>query len=132
MATSGRGLQDFRTGEFRAERDPSNLVDIETFARSQLRVGLVLAAEAVPKSKKLLRLSIELGEPQPRQILSGIAETIAPADLVGRQVLVIANLPPRLMMGLESHGMLLVAEDADGKRVALHPARAVPNGVLVK
>ena len=131
-ATSGRGLQDFRTGEFRAEQEPTNLVDIETFSRSQLRVGLVLTAEPVAKSKKLLRLTLDLGEPTPRQILSGIAETVAPADLIGKQVLVIANLPPRMMMGMESHGMLLVAEDADGKRVPLHPARDVPNGVLVK
>ncbi len=132
QATSGRGLQDFRTGEFRAEQEPSDLVDIDTFARSQLRVGRVLTAEAIPKSKKLLRLTIDLGEATPRQILSGIAETMAPADLIGTQVLVIANLPPRQMMGMESHGMLLVAEDAEGKRVALHPARDVPNGALVK
>ena len=132
QATSGRGLQDFRTGEFRTEKEPSDLVDIESFSRSQLRVGIVLTAEPVPKSKKLLRLTIDLNEDQPRQILSGIAETVAPADLIGKQVLVIANLPPRLMMGMESRGMLLVAEDAEGKRVPLHPARDVPNGVLVK
>jgi methionyl-tRNA synthetase len=130
--TSGKGLQDFRTGEFRSLHEPANLVDIETFARSQLRVGLVLSAEPVAKSKKLLCLSLDLGEGHPRQILSGIAETIAPADLVGKQVLVIANLPPRQMMGMESHGMLLVAEDAEGKRVPLHPAREVANGSLVK
>ncbi len=132
QATSGRGLQDFRTGEFRSESEPSDLIDIETFARSQLRLGLVISAEPVAKSKKLLRLMIDLGEGQPRQILSGIAETVPPVDLIGKQVLVIANLPPRMMMGMESHGMLLVAEDAEGKRVPLHPARDVPNGVLVK
>ena len=131
-ATSGAGLQDFRTGEFRTTREPSNLVDIETFGRSQLCVGLVLSAEPVAKSKKLLCLSIDLGEGQPRQIVSGIAETIAPADLIGKQVLVIANLPPRQLMGLESRGMLLVAEDAEGRRVPLHPARGVPNGAAVK
>ena len=130
--TSGSGLQDYRTGEFRSLQEPNNLVDIDTFARSQLRVGLVLSAAPVAKSKKLLCLSIDLGEGMPRQILSGIAETIAPADLLGKQVLVIANLPPRQMMGMESHGMLLVAEDAEGKRVPLHPARDVPNGSLVK
>ncbi len=113
------------------EKVESLVVDIDTFARSELRVGRVLLAEPVPKSSKLLRLLIDLGEAQPRQILSGIAETIAPADLLGRQVLVIANLPPRKMMGLESHGMLLVAEDETGKRVALHPARDVPAGAGV-
>lgn len=131
-ARSGAGLQNFRTGEFRAEAELDNLVDIDTFSRSQLRMGLVLAAEAVPKSKKLLKLTIDLNEEAPRQILSGIAETVSPDDLIGKQVLVIANLPPRMMMGMESRGMLLVAEDAEGKRVPLHPARHVPNGVLVK
>jgi methionyl-tRNA synthetase len=110
----------------------SETVDIDTFGRMDLRVGLVLQAEAVPKSQKLLRLQIDLGEAQPRQILSGIAETVQPADLLGRQVLVIANLPPRKLMGQISHGMLLVAEDATGRRVPLHPARDVPNGSHVK
>ena len=107
-------------------------VDIDTFGKVDLRVGLVVQAEVVPKSKKLLKLQIDLGEAQPRQILSGIAETVAPEDLVGRQVLVIANLPLRKLMGLDSHGMLLVAEDETGRRVALHPARGVPNGSMVK
>jgi methionyl-tRNA synthetase len=107
-------------------------IDFEAFAAVQLRVGTVRVAEAVPKSQKLLRLLIDLGEPQPRQILAGIAETVAPADLLGRQVLVVANLAPRKLMGHESHGMLLVAEDAEGKRVPMHPARAVANGAQVK
>lgn len=130
--TSGRGLDEFRTGEFRATQDPSNLVDFEVFSRSQLVVGTVLNVQPVAKSKKLLRLEIEVGEAQPRQILSGIAETVQPADLLGKQVLIIANLPPRQLMGLTSHGMLLVAEDAEGKRVPLHPARQVPDGMAVK
>ena len=66
------------------------------------------------------------------KILAGIAETVAPADLLDRQVLVVANLAPRKLMGHDSHGMLLVAEDADGKRVPMHPARAVPAGMQVK
>ena len=120
------------TPQTEAEAALAATVDIDTFARMDLRVGRVLSAEPVPKSKKLLKLHIDLGEPTPRQILSGIAETVAPADLVDKQVLVIANLPPRLMMGMESRGMLLVAEDAQGKRVPLHPARDVPNGSGVK
>jgi methionyl-tRNA synthetase len=107
-------------------------IDIDTFAQAELRVGRVLQVDAVPKSHKLLKLLIDLGEGTPRQILSGIAETVAPADLLGRQVLVIANLPPRKLMGHDSHGMLLVAEDAEGKRVPLHPGRDVPNGSGVK
>ena len=120
-----------RTAEITRVAD-GQVVDIETFGRSDLRVGRVLLAEAVPKSKKLLRLEVALGEAAPRQILSGIAETVAPADLIGKQVLVLANLPPRMMMGLQSHGMLLVAEDESGKRVPLSPARSVPDGAGVK
>ena len=129
---TGESLVPFRTGEFRDTDEPDDTVDLATFARGHLRVGRVLACEAVPKSARLLRLSIDLNEAVPRQIVSGIAETVAPADLVNKQVLVIANLPPRKLMGLVSHGMLLVAEDADGRRVPLHPARDVPNGSEVK
>lgn len=132
VVTSGAGLEHFRTGEYRSISEPANFVDFDTFSRSILAVGEVLLCEPVPKSKKLLRLEIDLGESKPRQILSGIAETVAAADLVGKQVLVIANLPPRMMMGLESHGMLLVAEDERGRRVPLHPARVVPAGSQVK
>ena len=107
-------------------------IGIEHFGATELKVGQVLHAEPVPKSTKLLRLQIDLGEPQPRQILSGIAESFAPEQLVGQQVLVLANLAPRKMMGMESRGMVLVAEDADGKRVLVQPQRPVPAGMQVR
>ena len=107
-------------------------LDIEQFGLADLRVGRVLHCEPVPKSSKLLRLQVDLGEGQPRQILSGIAESFAPDDLIGQQLLVLANLPPRKMMGLESHGMVLVTEDEAGKRVLMQPARAVPVGGTVR
>ena len=108
------------------------LIAIDQFGAVDLRVGLVLHAEPVAKSTKLLRLQIDLGEPQPRQILSGIAESFAPAALVGQQVLVLANLAPRKMMGLESHGMVLVTENAAGQRVLVQPAHTVVQGATVR
>jgi methionyl-tRNA synthetase len=84
-------------------------VEYGDFAKLDLRVGLVKTAERVPKSDKLLRLEIELGEPTPRQVLAGIAEHFAPEALVGSRVAVVANLKPRKMMGLMSQGMVLAA-----------------------
>ncbi|MSQ82847.1 MAG: methionine--tRNA ligase [Myxococcales bacterium] len=107
-------------------------VVIDQFAAIDLRIGHVVSAAPVPKSTKLLCLSIDLSEAQPRQILSGIAESFAPADLIGQQVLVLANLAPRKMMGLISHGMVLVSEDAQGRRVLVQPAHPVPNGGTVR
>jgi methionyl-tRNA synthetase len=81
----------------------------EDFARVSLRVGHVLAAERVPKADKLLKLTVDLGEPEPRTIAAGIAEAYAPEALVGRRVVVVANLAPRMIRGVPSRGMLLAA-----------------------
>lgn len=86
----------------------------DDFARLDLRIGKVLVAEAVPKSKKLLRLEIDLGF-ETRQILAGAAQQFTPEEITGRKVVIVANLAPRKMMGLESQGMVLMAEDRDGK-----------------
>lgn len=88
----------------------------DDFAKLDFRMGTVTHAEKVPKADKLLRLEIDLGFEQ-RQILSGIAQQMAPETLIGRRVVVVANLKPRKMRGLESQGMVLMAEDRDG---ALH------------
>ena len=80
----------------------------------ELRVGKVLAAEAIPKSKKLLKLTVQDGPESERTILAGIAESYAPDAIVGRTIAFVANLAPRPMMGLVSHGMVLAA-DTDGK-----------------
>jgi methionyl-tRNA synthetase len=82
------------------------------FGRIELRVAEVLAAEAVPKSKKLLKLTVSLGD-EPRTIVAGIAEHYAPADLVGKKVVVVANLEPAKLMGVHSNGMLLAGSSAD-------------------
>ncbi len=87
-------------------------IDFEKFLDLDIRVGKVLECEAVPKSSKLLRFTIETGS-ETRQILSGIAKHYKPEDLIGKNVLFIANFPPRKMMGLESNGMILSAEYKD-------------------
>lgn len=99
-------------------------INLDEFKKSELRVGKVLSAERVEGSEKLLRLQIDLGEmsndvSKPRQILSGIGKAYTPEDLVGKQVIIIANLEPRMMMGFESQGMLLAASGVDGKPVIL-------------
>jgi methionyl-tRNA synthetase len=102
-------------------------ITIDDFVKIELRVGEILLAERIPKADKLLRLEVDLGPIGKRQILSGIAEWYAPEDLVGRRIIVITNLAPRKMRGLESHGMLLAASEEGGKPFLA----TVPEGVAV-
>jgi methionyl-tRNA synthetase len=88
---------------------PDNFITIDDFLKVELRVGEIKVAERVPKADKLLRFEVDLGEPQPRQILAGLAEYYEPDKLVGRKVVVVANLKPRKMRGLESQGMICAA-----------------------
>jgi len=88
-------------------------ITYDDFAKLDFRMGTIIEAEALPKSKKLIRTIVDLGF-ETRQILAGAAEHFEPADLVGRRVAVVANLAPRKMMGLESQGMILMAEDREG------------------
>lgn len=86
-------------------------ITFEEFQKVDIRVGIILTAEAVPKSKKLLKFSVYLGpELSIRTILAGVATAYAPESLVGVKVLVVVNLAPRNMMGIESHGMLLAVD----------------------
>ena len=90
------------------------LITIDQFFQTQLKVGTVVEAEEVPKSKKLLKLQVDLGEAKPRQIIAGIKEWYGPDDLVNTQVCVVANLKPAKLMGMLSEGMLLAAKDDEG------------------
>jgi len=111
----------------------ANLIDIERFASVELKVGDVLACEAVPKSEKLLKLSVDLGEGSPRQIVAGIAKAYRPEDLVGTQVVVVANLKPAKLMGNLSQGMLLAATDGEGLPILVRPHSAgIAAGTRVK
>ena len=102
----------------------------DDFAKVALRVGLVLSAERVPKSDKLLRLMVDAGDPEPRQILAGIGKHYEPEAITGQRVVIVANLAPRKLMGLESHGMVLAAGDGEVLRVL--PAPDVAPGSPVK
>ena len=107
------------------------MIQYDDFAKMDIRTGTILTAEKVEKSKKLLKLSVDLGFEQ-RTILSGIAEHFSPEDIVGQQVIVLANLAPRMMMGTESQGMILMAENSEGKLSFVSPAAGWPEGMGVK
>jgi methionyl-tRNA synthetase len=98
--------------------DASPQIAIDDFAKIELRVAEIKVAERIPKADKLLRLEVDLGYER-RQILSGIAEWYTPEELVGRRIVVITNLAPRKMRGLESHGMLLAASEGEGGKPVL-------------
>ncbi len=111
----------------------STEVAIDQFFATELKVGTVKFAERVPKSDKLIRLLVDLGEETPRQLVAGIGKAYTPEDLVGNQVVVVANLKPAKLMGVESRGMILAATDADGKPILVRPhAEGAPNGTRVK
>ena len=95
-------------------------VDFETFSKSDFRAVKVLACEAVPKSKKLLKFTLDDGTGTDRVILSGIHEYYEPEELVGKTCIAITNLPPRKMMGIDSCGMLISAVHHEGEEEKLH------------
>jgi methionyl-tRNA synthetase len=106
-------------------------IKIDEFGKIDLRVGTVLTAAAMPKAKKLLHLSVDLGEPAPRSIVAGIAEAYAPDQLVGKQVIVVANLEPATIRGVASQGMILAA--GDGQILGLSALdHDVPPGTRVR
>ena len=112
------------------ERKMSSIISIDQFFQTDLRIATVTAAEPIPKSDKLLKLTVDLGE-ESRVMVAGIAREYSPDDLVGRQVVVVANLEPAKLMGVQSEGMVLAASD-DGRPILLHPGSPVPNGIRIK
>ncbi|HEY7546355.1 MAG TPA: methionine--tRNA ligase, partial [Blastocatellia bacterium] len=116
-----------------AQAEAASHITIDDFVKVELRAATVLEAERVPKADKLLRLVIDVGEPQPRQILAGIAEHYSPEDVIGRKIIVVANLAPRKLRGLESNGMLLAASVGEAGRPVLATfTEDVPNGARLK
>jgi methionyl-tRNA synthetase len=102
-------------------------VSFDDFGKMDLRVGTIVAAEKIAKTKKLLKLTIDTGLDQ-RTIVSGIAESFIPEALIGQQAMVLLNLAPREIKGIQSQGMLLLAENADGSLALMQPGSAVRNG----
>ena len=105
-------------------------ITFDDFSKLDIRIGKVLAAEKMEKSNKLLKLTIDTGVDK-RTVLSGIAQHFSPEEMVGKQVTLIANLAPRKMMGIESQGMVLMAEDGDGKLKLLQPSEIMSPGAVV-
>ena len=110
---------------------PKDPVSFDDFTKMDIRTATVLEAEKVPKTTKLLKLKIDTGL-DTRTIVSGIAEYFDPQSLIGRQISIIANLEPRKIKGIESKGMILMAEDINGKLVLVTPAEKIGNGSIIK
>ncbi len=114
--------------EEKATEEPR--ISIEDFAKVQMRVGQILEAEKIEGSRKLIKLRVDIGT-EVRQVVAGIAEAYEPASLLNRKVVIVANLKPAKLMGVESNGMI-VAASIDGKPVLATFAEDVPNGALLK
>jgi methionyl-tRNA synthetase len=112
------------------EDKTDDTIEFADFMKVKLRVARVIEAEPVEGSDKLMKLQVKVGD-EPRQILAGIKQKYAPEQLIGRQVVVVTNLKPRKMMGLESQGMVLAADDADGQAILLEPESEAPEGAAV-
>jgi methionyl-tRNA synthetase len=113
------------------EKMTTEKISIDDFAKIELRVGLVKVAERVPKADKLLRLEIDIGT-EVRQVLAGIAEAYAPETLIGRKVVIVANLAPRKLRGMESNGMIVAASLDGGQPVLASFLEDVPVGARLK
>ena len=116
---------NFKPEELREE------INIDDFAKADLRVALVTKCERVKKSKKLLCLQLDDGMGG-RQVVSGIAEWYTPEELVGKKVMIVANLKPIKLCGVESNGMICAADMPDGTCKVIHPDESLPNGSRVR
>jgi methionyl-tRNA synthetase len=106
-------------------------ITFDDFMKVDIRTGTILEAEVVPKTKKLLKLKIDTGIDQ-RTVVSGIAEFYKPEDIIGKKVSILVNLAPRKLRGIESQGMILMAEDAEGRLCFVSPTEDISNGSEVK
>lgn len=116
--------------EKKAAPEPPSVIEFADFMKVNLRVGRVIEAEPLEGSEKLMKLQVKVGD-QMRQILAGIKKKYTVEDLIGRQVIVVANLKPAKLMGHESQGMLLAADDEDGQAILLQPDSEAPEGSSV-
>jgi len=110
-----------------------NKISYDTFAQIELRVGQILSAEKVPETDRLLKLSVDLGESAPRQIVSGISEYFPElALLINKKCVFVTNLAPRQIKGLESNGMILAATSETGEFTLIVPEHDVPPGTKLR
>ena len=106
-------------------------ITFDDFAKMDIRAGRIVAAEKVAKTKKLLKLTIDTGI-DTRTVVSGIAEYYSPEDIIGQQVSILVNLEPKQLKGIESQGMILMAENADGSLAFVRPDKDVKPGAEIK
>jgi methionyl-tRNA synthetase len=118
------------SAEEKQEEVPDDRIEFDTFSKIKLKVAKVIAVEPVPKSKKLLKLQVELGD-EKRQIIAGIAAYYTPEDLIGKQVVVVANLKPVKLFGQLSQGMVLAAQNEDGTFCVISPEKECSSGASV-
>jgi methionyl-tRNA synthetase len=131
-ATAEQAVLMGKKPEAPAPAAASPKIPIGDFVKVDLRVGLVLSAERVKGADKLIRMSVDIGEPQPRTIVAGIAEAYAPEALVNRKVVIVANLEPRKLKGIESNGMIVAASTEGGKPVLAGFHEDIPVGARLK
>jgi len=106
------------------------MITIEDFAKVELKTGKVLGAERVEKSNKLIVMKVDIGEE--RYIVAGIGKAYTPEELLGKSIVVVTNLQPTKIMGIESQGMLLAASDEEGNLAIIAPEREIKSGARVK
>ncbi|MEO7977197.1 methionine--tRNA ligase [Flavobacterium sp.] len=126
-------LEATKTANLAESKQPEpqkELIQFEDFAKMDIRVGTILEAEKMPKANKLLVLKVDTGI-DVRTIVSGIAESFSPEEIIGKRVSVLANLAPRALRGVESQGMILMTTNAEGKLVFINPDADAPNGETV-
>lgn len=107
------------------------MITIEDFKKLNIVVGTIESVEEIENSEKLYKFVINIGN-ETRQIIGGLKLSYVKEELLGKQVLVLANLEPRMLMGLESQGMILCASDSDGKPVIIFPVKLVQNGSAIR
>ncbi len=114
------------------------IISFEEFKKLDLRVAKIISAERIPNSEKLIKLELdagdknEAGENAPRQIIAGIAQFYEPENLVGREIVIVANLEPRILLGFESQGMLLAANCDGNEPILLIPEKSVSPGTTIR
>ena len=114
-----------------AKEPTEEKIDYDTFSKVKLQTATILEAERVPNSEKLLKMTIDLGH-EKRQLVAGIAGSYSPEEAIGKQIIVVANLKPRKIRGVESNGMLLAVEGEDKRIILLTTEKRAENGLRVQ
>jgi methionyl-tRNA synthetase len=124
--------EEVKTETVEEKKEESSFIEVDDFVKVELRVGEIMSAERLPKSDKLLIFTVDVGEEKPRTILAGLAEYYTPEEMIGKKVVVVANLAPRKLRGYESQGMICAASFEGGKPVIATFTEDVPNGARLK